>query len=94
MTTNASPLHALQQLLDDEWSYRVREDPLFGTLAGDHRYDDHLPRVTEAHYAARLETLRGFRERAGVIERAALAPADQLNHYIYVRLLDNDLGEL
>ncbi len=94
METTAAATHALHQLLTDEWEFRLREDPLFATLAGDHRYDDRLPHVTEADDARRLETLRAFRERARAIEPSALPEAERLNHAIFVRLLDNDLGEL
>ncbi|HVW36206.1 MAG TPA: hypothetical protein VHB99_02835, partial [Pirellulales bacterium] len=38
----------LQKLFDDAWQFDLREDPLFATQAGDHRYDDRLPRVSEA----------------------------------------------
>ena len=35
-------------LLDDAWEFDLREDPLFATETGDHRYDDQLPKVSLA----------------------------------------------
>ena len=32
----------LATLLEDEWGWRLRENPQFATTVGDHRYDDRL----------------------------------------------------
>ena len=82
-----------QALIDAEWEWRMRADPLFATSTGDHRYDDRLPRAREADYAERLADLRAFRARLAAIERPALPPAQQLNYDIFGRLLDNEIGE-
>jgi hypothetical protein len=52
LAVNGSPLVAAEApadgqfaaLLHDEWEFRLREDPLFATETGDHRYDDKLPK--------------------------------------------------
>ena len=33
----------LRALLDEIWEFELREDPLYATQVGDHRYDDRLP---------------------------------------------------
>src|SRR3954453_12572833 len=83
----------LQQLLDDEWEFRLREDPLFATRTGDHRFDNLLPAVTEADYQRRLAQMQTFRDRLAHIDRTALTAADRLNYDVFARVLDEDIGE-
>ncbi len=84
----------LQQLLNDEWAFRLKEDPLFATDVGDHRYDDRLPSVTEADYQRRLDQARSFLDRSGEIDRAQLSRSDQLNLDIFRRVKQDDIAEL
>jgi uncharacterized protein (DUF885 family) len=84
----------LQQLLNDEWEFRLKEDPLFATDVGDHRYDDRLPSVTEADYQRRLDQARSFLDQSGEIDRAQLARSDQLNLDIFRRVKQDDIAEL
>jgi uncharacterized protein (DUF885 family) len=84
----------LRQLLNDEWEYRLKEDPLFATDVGDHRYDDRLPAVTEADYQRRLDQARNFLDRSGEIDRAQLSRSDQLNLDIFRRVKLDDVAEL
>ena len=58
MTSSATD--QLHQLLNDEWEFHLKEDPLFATEAGDHRYDDRLPSMTEADFQRRLDQARNF----------------------------------
>src|SRR5687767_13966927 len=44
----AEPDPALQALIQEAWEFRLREEPLFATSAGDHRYDDRLPSAAPA----------------------------------------------
>jgi uncharacterized protein (DUF885 family) len=81
-------------LLHEEWEARLREDPLFATWCGDHRYDDLLPHATEDSYGRWLDYLRDLQGRLDRIDSAALGAADQLNYRILVRLLDNEIREL
>jgi uncharacterized protein (DUF885 family) len=84
----------LQQLLTDEWEFRLKEDPLFATDTGDHRYDDRLPSVTEADFQRRLDQARNFWDRAAEIDRAQLSRSDQLNLDIFRRVKQDDIAEL
>jgi uncharacterized protein (DUF885 family) len=84
----------LQQLLNDEWEFRLKEDPLFATDVGDHRYDDRLPSVTEADYQRRLDQARSFLDQSGEIDRAQLSRSDQLNLDIFRRVKQDDIAEL
>jgi uncharacterized protein (DUF885 family) len=81
-------------LVREEWEARLREDPLFATYCGDHRYDDRLPHPTEEAYSRWLDYLRDLRRRLDRLDSTVLTAADQLNFRILVRLLDNEIGEL
>ena len=60
-----SQLHAL---FDEAWEFELREDPLFATSVGDHRFDDRLPSVSVADQVRRARfdrsTSPGFPTRA------------------------------
>lgn len=89
---NASSL--LTDLLNEDWDFRMREDPTWATYTGDHRFNDRLPAAAEADYARRLETLRGLRRRLAQVDEAALAPVERLNYDIFGSLLNDDIHEL
>jgi uncharacterized protein (DUF885 family) len=77
----------LAKLLGDAWEYRLREDPLFATNTGDHRYDDKLPKVSLADEKRRDADRREFLKRWEAIDRAALSAAEQANYDIFGRQL-------
>jgi prolyl oligopeptidase len=94
MPETLTPPEQFHRLIQDEWEFRLREDPLFATRAGDHRYDDRLPSLAEAAFQRRAETLRGFLDRLGAIERAALDPPARVNYDFFERELRIQLEEL
>jgi uncharacterized protein (DUF885 family) len=77
------------KLLNDAWEYRLRENPLFATSTGDHRYDDRLPRVSLDDTNRHEEARREFLARLESIDRKALSTADQTNYDIFDRQLRN-----
>jgi uncharacterized protein (DUF885 family) len=83
-----------KQLIDEDWDFRMREDPLFATMTGDHRFNDRLPGASEEDFARRLETMRTLLSRLGKIDRTMLLGEERLNYDIFVRLLENDLREI
>lgn len=93
MTANNTDSEQFRQLVSDEWESRLRENPLFATLAGDHRYDDRLPGAKEEDFTRQQAALQGFFTRLGEIDRAALSPADQVNYDFFARELEIQLGE-
>jgi uncharacterized protein (DUF885 family) len=70
---------ALSALLDREWDWRLREDPLFATTTGDHRFDDRLPRASSADEQRRAGEAQAFLDEASRIDRAQLSAADVVN---------------
>ena len=83
----------LRQLFDDEWEFRMQEDPLFATLCGDHRFDDRLPSVAEQDFTRRLARMYTFLDRARAIEPGTLTPEERLNHDIFMHMLENEIAE-
>src|SRR5688572_18156018 len=71
---------AFKSLIEDAWQFALREDPLFATQTGDHRFDDQLPKVSLADESRRHASRRGFLERLEAIERNALSPSDRVNY--------------
>src|SRR5689334_15649849 len=77
-----APSTDLKKLFDDEWAWRMREDPLFATSVGDHRYDDKLPSVAVADHERRANDLRAFQKRLQAIDRTKLGDTDRMNYDI------------
>jgi uncharacterized protein (DUF885 family) len=80
-------------LLEEAWEFRLREDPLFATQTGDHRYDDRLPKVSLADEKRRDEAALSFATRLDAIHRDDLSAADQLNYDIFALALRNGIRD-
>jgi uncharacterized protein (DUF885 family) len=95
MTGPTAAHQDLHQLFADYWEFRLREDPLSATIFyGDHRFDDALPRVSEADYRRRQGDLQGFQQRLFTIETALLSSEDATNYAIFALLLSNEIAEI
>ncbi len=80
----------LHALFDEEWNFRLAEEPVFATSAGNHQYDDRLPEVTLAAKTRRVEFWSNLLGRLEKIDRARLSHDDQINYDIFkLRLVDN-----
>jgi uncharacterized protein (DUF885 family) len=80
-------------LLHDAWEFRLREDPLFATETGDHRYDDKLPKVSLADEKRRNAAQREFLARLRKIDRESLSAANRVNYDIFARVLRENIQE-
>jgi uncharacterized protein (DUF885 family) len=89
----ASASAELEQLFDDQWEFRLKEDPLFATSVGDRRYNDELPSVSEGDYERRLAKNRSFLERVKSIDREALTPQERVSAAIFERLISDQILE-
>ncbi|HYK41028.1 MAG TPA: DUF885 domain-containing protein [Thermoanaerobaculia bacterium] len=67
----------LHALFDEAWEFELREDPLFASGVGDHRYDDRLPAVSVQDLLRRTNARRAFRDRLLAIDPASLDGADR-----------------
>jgi uncharacterized protein (DUF885 family) len=84
----------LEQLIREEWDFRMREDPIFATYCGDHRYNDCLPGMTQEDFERQEEALRGFLGRLEGIDRDGLPAEARLNRDFIERELRIQLGEI
>ena len=76
----AKKLHAL---LDEEWAWRLAEDPLFATSAGEHRYDDRLPSVSVQDEARRAAYRRKLLSRIRAIPVNGLSETDRVSYAMF-----------
>jgi uncharacterized protein (DUF885 family) len=88
-----TPSEPLKKLFDDEWAWRMRENPLFATSVGDHTYDDKLPSVSVADEERRVKDLRDFQKRWQGIDRTKLNDADRINYDIFGRSLHDRITD-
>ncbi len=77
--------NSLHTLFDEEWAFRMQENPLFATNAGHHKYDDRLPSVTEADQKRRYEYYSDLMERLEAMDRSSLSETDRINNDIFKR---------
>jgi len=89
----ATPAESFKQLIDEEWEFEMREDPLFATQTGDHRFNDKLPSASVADEERREKATRDFLQRLDAIDRKALTGTDGLNYDLMRRTLNNRVGE-
>ncbi len=83
LTAAPAPSEAFRALVDREWQWRLREDPLFATAVGVHDYDDKLPSAALADQARRAEETRAFLVELDAVRRTALAPPERLDYDIF-----------
>ena len=76
----AAPAKALNDLFASEWERGLRESPENATYNGDNRYNDRWSDLSLAAIAARQAADRAALDKLHAIDRAALAPADQINY--------------
>ena len=80
-------------LLDEAWEWRLEQDPMFASRAGDRRYntewrDRSLAAIERQH----LER-RDFLRRIYAIDKAGLSEADRLNYELFRRDLQRRVDE-
>ena len=78
-TPAASDADQLHAIIDRVWEFRKREDPLFATFTGDHRWNDRLPSLALADLERRAEVRREFLVEIEALDRAALGETDLVN---------------
>ena len=86
------PTWELYQIFEDEWEFRLQEDPLFATSVGVHDFNDRLPEVNEAAQKRRTRFLEQLLTRLDGIDRSRLAPQDLINLDIFGIQLDSRIA--
>jgi len=82
-------LSDFEQLLADHWDFTMRENPLWATRCGDHRFDDRLPAMSVAAAERQAVAMRRFQECLRAIDLMAentgltlLNIANEVDRYI------------
>jgi len=83
----------LNTLIDEEWKFRIQEDPILATRIGDYRYNDRLPLLSEADFRRRESATQSFLGRLQAIDSQNLLPDEALNYTLFERTLQNTLTE-
>jgi uncharacterized protein (DUF885 family) len=83
--------HALDQLLDEQWQYTLRESPEFATVIGDYRYNDKLSDASLAHVEQQRKDTEAFLKRFEAIDTSGFPEQELLNQQLMVRNLKENL---
>ena len=82
----------LQALFREQWEFRLAEDPLFATNAGDHRYGDRLPSMTAADFQRREAFARRMLAQLQAVDVSALSVSDRVSRDMLVRELTHEIA--
>ena len=80
-----------QALLEKEWEFRLKEDPIFATRTGDKRYNNLLGRQSEKSYDQRLQQLKSIQEELFKIQKTELPDGEQINYEIFDMVLTKSI---
>ena len=80
---------ALHAIFDEDWDFRLREDPLFATSAGNHDYDALLPSVKQEDFERRNAFRRTLLKRLESLNQSKLNRSEQISY----ELLKDDLQD-
>ena len=86
------PRARLHALFEEAWAFELREDPLFATSVGEHRYGDRLPSVGELEETRRAARRRAFLARLRAIDRVRLGAADRVSYDMFERQLGDRIA--
>ena len=84
----------LHALFDEEWQFRLKEDPLFATNVGVHTYNDKLPSVTQKDQERRAQASQQFLNRLHEIDPATLNGTDRVSYELFERQLKDNISEV
>jgi len=80
MPTTPEQLHAL---FAEDWQWRLRDQPEWATVLGDHRYGDRLKDLSPQAIAGRRDHARDMLRRLSAIDRERLAGQDLLSYDLF-----------
>lgn len=82
---------ALNDLLHEQWEYRLSSSPLFASFLGDKRWNDKLDDFSQETIDKNLEASRKFLERFEAIDTTGFPEQEALNKELMVRDLRMEL---
>jgi uncharacterized protein (DUF885 family) len=87
----AGPAEDFQTLQDDYWAATLKNSPTFATAVGVTTYDATLDILSLAEMDRQAAESAAFLQRLNAIPAASLSAADQVNHAILKRTLENQV---
>jgi uncharacterized protein (DUF885 family) len=72
----------------------LESSPALASSAGDHRFDDRLPDLSEAGVKTQVAMLRDAADALSQVDDGLLDPAEQVDHSMLAALVDRELFEL
>jgi uncharacterized protein (DUF885 family) len=87
----AARRHQLDQLLDEQWQYTLRESPELATIIGDYRYNDRFSDLSLAHIEQQRKDAEAFLKRFEAIDTTGFPEQELLNKRLMVRNLKENL---
>jgi uncharacterized protein (DUF885 family) len=82
---------ALNQLLDEQWQYTLRDSPELATIIGDYRYNDKFSDFSLAHVEQQRKQNEAFLKRFEAIDTTGFPEQEVLNKQLMVRNLKENL---
>ena len=82
----------LAALLQEDWQWRLRENPTFATHLGDSRYDDRLTDLSFEAIARRDQHALDVRRQLQAIDPARLSEDSRLDYQLFQRELDESIA--
>ena len=70
----------------------MKENPLFATQTGDHRYNDKLGGKSEEDHDRRIKQFEMLMEQLSEIDHSDFQEGDKLNYEIFDRYLKNEFN--
>jgi uncharacterized protein (DUF885 family) len=83
---------ALNDLLAEQWEYRLRTNPLFASILGDKRWNDKLDDFSQEFIDSDLKEAQEFLARFEVIDTSGFPEQEALNKVVMVRDLQMQVG--
>jgi uncharacterized protein (DUF885 family) len=77
----------LNQLIDDEWEYEMRESPEFATVVGDYRYNDKWSDSSLAYVPKQRDALEKWVTRFEAVDTTGFPEQEKLSRMLMVRNL-------
>jgi uncharacterized protein (DUF885 family) len=91
--TDMSSNSELNALFQEEWQWRLKEDPLFATSVGVNTYNDKLPSVAEKDEERRAQDRQQFLDRLHKIDPAKLNNTDRVSYELFEYQLQDNISE-
>ncbi len=85
-------LDQLNTLIEEEWDFRLKENPLLATAVGRHDYNELLPAVTEDDQARRYAYYVSLKEKLNALERQALSGQDLINLELLLYVVEDNIA--